>query len=169
MDDHDALLQHLLQSGETSFASTLEGSVPKIFLVASASWLEDRAQSILRDFFSEVAGDRFQAFEFVRIRALDRQFHTLFSWGGDAPLSFFAAFGRDMKAAAKQKMAEDESFATTYRAFLELGNLRNQVVHQNYADFILEKTAAEVRTLFTQANKFLDTLPRFLRQDLARE
>ena len=166
MIEHEAVLAHLVATGETSFAATLEGTVPKVFILASARWLEVRVQGVLTEYFQEVAGTRVQAAEFVRIGALDMKFHTLFDWKTRKPGHFFGKFGPDLKRVGMKRYANDPDFAREYDAFLELGSLRNQLVHQNYATFTLSKTADEVRQHFVLADKFVDRLPELLREDV---
>ena len=48
-------------------------------------------------------------------------------------------------------------------AFLELGNERNSLVHQNYATFPMEKTLEEIYLLYQRALIFVSTLPDALR------
>ena len=48
-------------------------------------------------------------------------------------------------------------------AFLELGNERNRLVHQNYATFPMEKTLDEIYLLYRRALTFVDLLPTALR------
>ena len=46
--------------------------------------------------------------------------------------------------------------------FCEIGDLRNQLVHQNYAAFVMTKTADEVHALYLSALHFMAFLPRLL-------
>jgi hypothetical protein len=48
------------------------------------------------------------------------------------------------------------------KAFLELGNLRNQLVHQDYATVPLEKTSDEIYQLYLDALYFVDAFPECL-------
>ena len=169
MAEHESLLAYLLETGETSFHSTLEGTVPKVFLLAAASWMETRVRSIMLDFFRETARDRPQTFEFIRRNAIEMKYHTFFEWRDRKPGKFFALFGNDMKSIAAKLHKEDAEYAAQYDAFLELGDLRNQLVHGNYVSFTLVKTAAEVEDLYRQADKFVDRLPALLRTDLTGE
>ena len=49
------------------------------------------------------------------------------------------------------------------KAFLEIGNLRNQLVHENYADFRLDKTVDEIYGLYRTALYFLRVFPDAIR------
>jgi hypothetical protein len=166
MREHQAILDHLLQKGETSFANTLAGTIPKVLLLAAASWMEARIQQILKEYFHETAGHSAQVEEFIRINALARRYHQWFDWKERKPGKFFGMFGPSMKAYGAKICREDPHFFEQMTAFHELGDLRNQLVHQNYATFTFPKTAAEVRDLFLAADGFVDRLPEILRADL---
>lgn len=50
------------------------------------------------------------------------------------------------------------------RAFLEVGNERNKLVHQDYATFAMEKTLDEIYQLYRDALPFVERLPLALRE-----
>ena len=75
----------------------------------------------------------------------------------------FAMFGGKLKDAVKELVENEPDLSRSIQAFLELGGVRNQLVHQNYAAFTLEKTGEEVYALFTDARKFVVRLPDLLR------
>ena len=49
----------------------------------------------------------------------------------------------------------DAELKDALAAFLELGNLRNELVHGNFAAFPFNKTAEEVYALYQRADKFV--------------
>ena len=59
-------------------------------------------------------------------------------------------------------MRADEKLARSVSDFCEIGDLRNQLVHQNYAAFVMTKTADEVHALYLSALHFMAFLPRLL-------
>lgn len=163
ISDHERLLQHLLDTGETSYHATLESTIPKVFLIAAASWMEDQVKQILLDFFKETTHSNEATQAFIRRTVIDRGFHTLFDWDARSPSRFFANFGEEVKKTSADLYKNDAGYAAECSAFLELGDLRNQVVHRNYASFTLEKTSGEVGDLYRLANKFVARLPQLLR------
>jgi hypothetical protein len=48
--------------------------------------------------------------------------------------------------------------------FIEIGRLRNELVHQNFATFEIEKTALEIYEAYQKAAFFVQALPRVLRE-----
>lgn len=159
--DHDSLRAVLLER-EPSLAISTESTMTKVLLLASASHLEQVLQDVLVNFFTQVTGGSALAVEFVRNKAVSRQYHSYFNWDGDNANSFFGLFGEDFKRETTRLVKEDGELDNQIRAFLELGALRNKLVHQNYASFTLTKTADEIVELYGHATKFLDRLPQLL-------
>ena len=61
------------------------------------------------------------------------------------------------------EQVKTEEMQKSVRAFLELGNERNKLVHQNYATFSMEKTLEEIYELYKSASRFVDILPEALK------
>ena len=64
----------------------------------------------------------------------------------------------------KEKIRGNRELDDAIRAFLEIGNIRNELVHGNYADFQLSKTADEVYGLYRAATEFVDDFPECVRR-----
>jgi len=69
----------------------------------------------------------------------------------------------------KARVESDRDLEMAIKAFLELGNERNRLTHQDFGSFLLEKTADEIYILYQQAMKFVDMLPSVLRECSAEE
>ena len=96
--------------------------------------------------------------EFVNNKAISRQYHTLFQWESGNANSFFGLFGSDFKTYMKKKVKEDDVIADSIKAFLEVGNDRNRLVHQNFGAFTLDKDAKEIFELYQKARPFVEGL-----------
>jgi hypothetical protein len=164
-DDHRLLLQYLNERDEPSFVSALEGTLPKVLLLAAASHLEHRIQEILIDYFRVLTGECAGAVAFVHNKAVSRQYHTYFDWDRRNANRFFALFGPDFRQEMERRCREDAALAGAIAAFMEIGSLRNQLVHQNYAVLTLGKTSQELWDLYVRALEFVELLPRLLPSD----
>ncbi len=167
--DHDAIVQFLREQGQPSFVIAMESTASKVLLLAGASHLEQELQQVLSDFYQEVTDGNPRAVEFVRNKAMNRQFHTYFNWDTNNANRFFAFFGSEFKNLVSQLLIRDVEFESSVRSFVQLGSLRNQLVHQNYAAFTLDKTADEVFELYQSAYKFVHRLPALLRETSAEQ
>jgi hypothetical protein len=66
----------------------------------------------------------------------------------------------------KSRLKEDENLKASLDAFLEIGRLRNELVHQDYANYVLLKTSAEIFQLYETAIRFIQALPQILATQL---
>ncbi len=157
---HADIRNFLLEHGELSYASAIEEVTPKVLLLAAASLFEDLLTRAILDFVDGEASPLVR--EFVRRKALERQFHALFDWDRGNANRFWAFFGPDFANYAKELVAADQELDASVRAFIEVGSLRNQMVHGNYVTFELLKTADEVLASAALAHSFISRLPSIL-------
>lgn len=157
-DEYLAIAKYLEENNEISFLNSLESMTPKVLLLAGASHLEQLIQEVIIDYFQEITTQNEIAVSFVINKAVKRQYHTYFKWDENNANAFFALFGDEFKAQMKAKVKRDEDFDRRMQAFLELGRIRNQLVHKNYATFSLNKTSEEIVKLYHEALEFVRTI-----------
>lgn len=154
---------YLESNGEVSLRSSADESFRKVLLLAAASYFEHQVVRTILEYVVERTSDDPHIVELVRKKAIERQYHTYFDWRGNSANTFFGLFGSTFSDHMKALLKEDEEMRYAVRDFLELGNLRNQLVHQNFASFSLEKTVKEIYELYLSGIKFVDCLPAKLR------
>lgn len=160
--DLDEVLDFLL-SNEPSLATRANAVLVKALVLAGASEIEVDFQQHIIDYYADLSGDAIHAAAFVEKKAVKRQYHTYFSWDKKNANQFFGLFGACFAAATAKKVGDDPELDDAIKAFLELGNLRNELVHENFAAYSLSKTASEVHDLCIRARRFVDQLPALLR------
>lgn len=150
------LIDFLKQQGQLSYAQNVEVFLSKTLLLSCASYFESRVTNAISDYAKKVSNADEALISLVRTKAIERQYHTYFQWreGGRSANSFFAMFGSALKDSAKQDLKNMELSQAT-AAFLELGDLRNLLVHENFASYPLEKTADEIYQLYGAALRFV--------------
>jgi len=159
----EAIYQFLVASREVSFAQDVEQAIRKNLALAASSFFEQEVVDIVCGFTSMKSSGCNPLVSFVRNKALKRQFHSLFDWEkGKNANGFFSLFGEDFKADAESEVKSDARLAESVKAFLELGHLRNCIVHQNYADFVSDKTSVELLATYRTARIFVDYLRKKL-------
>jgi len=150
------LVAFLQQQGELSFSVSVEALLSKTLLLSVASFFESRITTAIADYAGRVSNADEALTSLVRIKAIEQQYHSYFQWreGNRTVIPFFGMFGSALKDSAKQDLkGEDLRQATD--AFLELGDLRNLLVHENFASYPLEKTADEIYRLYGGALTFV--------------
>lgn len=155
------LLQHLTDHSELSLFSFANENLRKVLLLSTASWFETRiSEAILK--FAEVHSKGHSGIQnLIKKKAVDRQYHTYFDWKNERPGAFYGLFG-DCGDYMKKEINADSNIKDGLAAFLELGNLRNELVHENFAAFPFNKTAEEVHALYQKAEKFVSYVERRL-------
>lgn len=160
-DYHD-IKTLLLKQSELSLQTTVDAHFRKTFLISCASYHETCIQGILSSFLERTVGDK-RAIAFAESKGIKRQYHTYFTWDNDGKVpnninSFLGLFGSDFKEKISQEIASNEDIKLNMKSFLEIGNLRNQMAHENLLAFNLEKTFDELTVLNEKALKFLEFL-----------
>ena len=101
--------------------------------------------------------------EFTNNKAIERQYHTYFNWEQRNANKFFRLFGQNFKDYMEATINGDSELDEAVKSFLEMGNIRNSLVHRNFIDFVFAKTAEETYELYQKGLVFVERLPRLLR------
>ena len=163
-NESSAVLQALQGVPDLSLQVTAADHFRKALLLATASYFEHRVCSCVIEFVRERSGGSTLIESFVRNKAISRQYHTWFKWDETNANQFFGYFGADFKSAMSTKVRDSSDLKSSVQAFLEIGNERNKLVHQDYATFALEKTLDEIYSLYKVACQFVEYLPIALRE-----
>jgi len=162
-EEATAVIRVLEQNAEVSLQVAASENFRKVLLLAAASYFEQRVCNCVMEFVRERTGGSVLVESFVRNKAIARQYHTWFRWDESNANQFFGLFGADFKSAMIQRVNASEELRVSVRAFLEIRNERNRLVHQDFATFQLEKTLEEIYGLYQRALEFIDSLPAALR------
>jgi len=160
--DFAALAAYLDAGAEPSLRSTADETFRKALLLSAASYFETTVTGIILSFCQDATQPCTPIPEFVRNKALSRQYHTLFDWNADNANKFFSLFGDPFKAYMQKRLKEDASLVQAVQAFMEVGRERNRLVHMDFGTFALEKTSDEIYQLFSAAYRFVSDLRTFL-------
>lgn len=153
-----------LGTSEPSLVVSTADNFRKSLLLAAASYFEHRLSVCVTEFVQEKAADSALVVAFVKNKAISRQYHTWFKWDAANANQFFGLFGSEFGAMMQARIKESETLRESVRAFLEVGNERNKLVHQDFASFALNKDLHEVYKTYRTALSFVDSLPQHLRE-----
>jgi hypothetical protein len=162
--EHNKLREYLSAVKEPSFLADADTQFRKVLLLAAASYFEGRLRSSLIDYFTEKAQNDQQTMAFLKAKGIERQYHTYFKWDGANANQFFGLFGTGYKDFMVQRIRNDATLGDAVKAFIELGALRNDLVHRDFATFPLEKTVDEIYALYERALLFVDSVGPTLRE-----
>ncbi|AOI44472.1 HEPN domain-containing protein [Burkholderia oklahomensis] len=151
-------------AGDISLISAAADHFRKALLLGSASYFEQQICVCVLAFVHEQSGGCPLVGQFVKNKAVERQYHTWFDWKQSNANQFFGLFGPGFKDAMKVRIGASDELKESIAAFLEVGGERNKLVHQDYATFQLEKTMNEIYDLYKKALTFVEGLPSYLRE-----
>jgi hypothetical protein len=162
-EDNKLLLGRLVAANEVSLAATIDDVFRKALLLAAASYFKQAICSAILKYVSDRADADAAVVALTKVKAIDRQYHTYFEWDSPNANSFFGYFGDAYKQHAKARVEKDPALREAIRAFLEIGSLRNQLVHRDFATFTLNKTSDEICSSYKLALPFVEFVPKSLR------
>jgi hypothetical protein len=163
--DNASVLAYLMSAKEISMYSDLDDKLKKVLVMSAASFFESELRSIIEAFVTETGNANPALLALVKNKALERQFHTYFSWTTRNANTFFGIFGDEFSTRCKGEVKGDESLEQAIAAFLELGETRNQLAHLNFGAHPISKTSEEIYSLYKRANGFIE----FIRNKLLHE
>ena len=178
-NDYVAMKTHLESTKEISLLSNYTNTFRKVLVLSSGSYFEDRITSILMEYIDKCSSGDVRIRNFIYNPAISGRYHTLFAWGKqNDPANpekkankFYSLFGPEFADIIKKDLNEPytkfgdrkEDINNAIQAFLELGHLRNIIVHSNFAEYSYDqKTPEEIYELHKKANLFVDYVQKHL-------
>jgi hypothetical protein len=150
-------------AAEPSLQSAAGDNLRKALLLAAASHFEHRMTTLVVAFVDEATQGSALVFNMVKSKVIDQKYHTWFDWENLSANKFYSMFGQEFRVHMVALMKARVDLNNAAEAFLEIGNDRNRLVHQDYATFPLEKTLEEIYVRYKEALPFVDILPGELR------
>lgn len=152
--DISCLIDFLQKKEEISLQNFSEDNLKKVLLLASASYFETQIQQIVEEFANKSSNNNDALVNFLKNKAINRQYHTYFSWDANNANTFLRLFGESFKENFNSN--KDSKLENSIKAFLEIGRERNRLVHQNFANYTIEKTSKEIFDLHNSAIFFVE-------------
>ncbi|WP_414565474.1 MULTISPECIES: HEPN domain-containing protein [unclassified Anabaena] len=156
--DNQEILDFLDKSKEISLKARLDIIFKKTLLLSAASYFEEKICNMLQEFVKRTTQNDKYIVSLVKKKAIERQYHTYFQWNGNNANQFFSLFGEEFKIKLQGQIDDNDALKTSVKAFLELGETRNKLVHLNFANYPLEKTAEEIYQMYQKSLVFIDFL-----------
>ncbi len=174
IEDIIALLQRdfneinsiLEKQGEISLSVDYKSIFTKTLVMTVATAFEEKVRDLIHACLN--TSENIMLEEFINIKGLKRQYHTLFDWEKRNANSFFSLFGQEFKKFMDSKVKEDKELDSSIIAFLELGNERNKLAHLNFYLTSIELTPNEVIERFQRANIFINALKKYSEEFLSK-
>lgn len=152
--DSKELYQYLMDQNEISFASYIDSVYKKVLVLSAASFFESTISKQLSDYAIKVSSDK-RIVSLIERKVIERQYHTLFDWKAKNTNTFWSLFGDDTKTKVREQIDNDENLKFAEQAFINIGNRRNSLVHDNFAESDVNTTLEEIYKTYRSACKFV--------------
>ena len=158
--------EHIERYG-TALAGFVDVQYKKVLLLAAVSRFEqDMTDAISQLLQDELVNDH-PLEVFVRNAAIDRKFYSWFTWTEDNEKGvhrFFSLFGKKFGKYARDRLNSNDCLKRSAGCFIRLGNLRNKLVHRDFAVYSMEETSAkDIYDRYHEAKEFVAWVPDVLR------
>lgn len=164
IEEYKGIVDFLAGQKQPSLQSDVNKYFTKILVLSAASYFEEQIQTILVEFVSAASSKDPLVTSFLKKKAINRQYHTYFNWTGKNANSFFTLFGDEFKRKLEAEIKADAKLDKSVKAFLEIGDLRNRLVHNNFAAYSLNpKTSDEIFKLYEEAVNFINLVKEKLK------
>ncbi|HFC93181.1 MAG TPA: hypothetical protein ENJ51_10255 [Leucothrix mucor] len=164
-NEYERIVSFLNENGQPSLASDANKYFKKVILLSSASYFEHEIQDIIVSYVESSTNNNIKVINLLKKKAISSNYHTFFSWGekndpnkpGKNANVFFSMFGDDFKVEVQNDIKDNEALDKSIKSFLEIGHLRNILVHSNFAAYNLDnKTPDEIYNLHKQSEMFIN-------------
>lgn len=161
------------EQGEVSALVDYTNTMRKVIILSCGSYFEYEMTKMLKEYVLEVSNGNTQIASFLERQAIRQRYHTLFDWGkqddpsqpGTSANNFLKLFGDDFRNRVDGIIKSQLEIKDALHAFLELGHLRNILVHSNFADYAYaEKTPEDIYALYQKACIFIPFISAKLRE-----
>lgn len=152
------LVDYLKNQQELTFYSEAENNFRKTILLSAASFFEKEISETVIQFAESHTNNNQLIISLIKQKAINRQYHTYFNWDSANANTFFGLFGDEFKSRMTKKVKNDDYLEKSIKAFIEIGRERNKMVHQNFAEIIIDKTASEIYELYQISLYFISTI-----------
>lgn len=164
--DGNELVNYLKSQQQLSFYNEAENSFRKTILLSAASYFEKEITDTIVEFAKFHTNDNVLVISIIKQKAISRQYHTYFDWDQASNANkFFSLFGEEFKNMMIKKVKDEDRLNQSIKAFLEIGQERNKMVHQNFAEIVIDKTAEEIYKLYQDSLFFVRTIKQELIQE----
>lgn len=159
----NSLVDYLKSQHQLTFFNEAENNFRKTILLSSASFFEKEISETVIEFAKSHTDNNELVISIIKQKAVSRQYHTYFDWDKATNANkFFSLFGEDFKNKMIKKVKDDPKLDNSIKSFLEIGQERNKMVHQNFAEIVIDKTAEEIYKLYQDSIYFIETVKKEL-------
>ena len=153
---HNAVRESLNSKGDISLMLDIDHEFRKVLVLSIGSFFESQITDSMSNLANNTQSERIATL--IKAKAISRQYHTYFDWGGNNPNSFLKLFGTAFKESVQKEMKKNSQLTNGCSGFLKLGDKRNVLVHENFGNAQMDWTLEEIMQMYRSALVFITYL-----------
>lgn len=138
---------------DTSAEAWLRATLARTLVLVAVSYFEAELTAGLEAAYRRCLGE-IPLLRLVQRKAIEMQFHSLFDWSGHNANRFLNFFGEPFPEKVREALRQRQE-SSADAAFIEIGALRNRLVHRGFATYPVDKTLEELHGLARRADLFV--------------
>lgn len=151
----------ILREIEIADLQALQRVWVKYLILAASSYFEAEIKAHITEFVSHVSNKNASVLKIIKKQLLARHYHTIIDWKEETKLSSFCNFfSIDINKCADSEVRI--RLEAEFTEFLNLGILRNDLIHKDLITFNVELTIEDVYKKYKSANGFVRYFPKML-------
>lgn len=161
LTESEELRSFLGEQSQITMLRSADDNARKALVLSAASLFEYRITEALIAYAERVTEADGCIVSLIRNKAIKRQYHTFFDWERGSAKSFFTLLGDTLGGCLKTECVSGRG-KDNVSAFLEIGQLRNCLVHQNFAAYVVNQSSHELAPLIARADCFVERVEKLL-------
>lgn len=162
-EENRVMLKYLEDRNEVSLKNEADNKLKKVLILSAASYFEYEIKNIIEQFVKLKSNNTVALLAFVKNTAVERNYHRFFDWESSNANKFWSLFGEDFKSRFLLDCTSDDGdLKKCAKAFIDIGQLRNCLVHNNFASFYIDSTSDEIYEIYKRAIVFIDYIRKSL-------
>ena len=149
---------------QMSFELYIDNTYKKSLLLSAASYFESLITELIIGYTRLSSDGDEKIISLIELKTLNRQYHTFFDWNAQNTNKFFGYFGTKSKEDAR-KLLQERGLIDAEKAFILIGRERNNLVHNNYVEIIINYTFDEIYNQYVLACKFIEFIKETFPQE----
>jgi hypothetical protein len=150
----------LIDKTKHPIAHTWAGEqLKRTLVVIAANYFETEITDLIEKYLDRTTSGAPRA---ILKKALERKYYKFFDWDKPNVNLFLDLFGKEFRIMACEEIDESDELKEAIKSFLEIGEMRNQIVHKRPEDVTINKIVEEIYESYKKATSFVSFVQRKL-------
>lgn len=154
IERHENISLFFEEKNEISLKTDSDEEFKKVLILCIASYFEHHIIDSILQLTQKYESEKI--INLIKMKAISRQYHTYFDWDKNNVNKFLSLFGDNFKNNISMELRSNIALNDGAKNFLQLGEKRNILVHENFASASVDWTIKEIVEKYKKALTFVE-------------